>query len=77
MKSFVVLLLLNVIFMSPAWAADGPDKYIRQRDEIAIANSLQRILSRASHDNTVKVWIFFTDKGFSNLADYDLKLVEA
>jgi len=69
-------LILAIIFLSSALAYDDPYNLVQPKDQALVRSSLERTISKFDQDETIKTWIFFTDKGFSTLSEYDGKLQE-
>ncbi len=70
-------LILVIIFLSSAMAYDVPGNLVQPKDQALVQSSLERTIAKFNQDEPIKAWIFFTDKGFSTLSEYDAKLQEA
>ncbi len=72
------MILAGLILIPAVFAFESPDRFIIPRDDSRIQADLQRTISNDVNSNDVlRVWIFFTDKGFSTLAEYENRLVES
>jgi subtilisin family serine protease len=67
---------MALIVLSYTFAVVPPDDFLVQRDDSIVQSSLQKILERVDADGRVRVWVFFTDKGFTTLSEYNAKLQE-
>jgi len=70
-------LILAIIFLSSAMAYEVPVNLVQPKDQAIVRSSLERTIAKFDQDETIKAWVFFTDKGFSTLSEYDNKLQEA
>ncbi|MCP4580465.1 MAG: S8 family serine peptidase [candidate division Zixibacteria bacterium] len=69
--------LIVIMLVSSVLAYDSPDKLVQPKNEVMVQASLERTISAFKSDEVVKAWVFFTDKGFFNLSEYDINLQSA
>jgi len=76
MKLSATLILVMIFFLS-AMAYDDPGDLVQPKDQALVQSSLENTISKFGEGETIKTWVFFTDKGFSALSEYDSKLQQA
>jgi len=59
------------------FSAQPPDRFIEARDENRVQGDLQKVIVGVAQQTTIKAWIFFADKGFSTISEYNSKLDKA
>lgn len=67
---------MALMILSYTFAVVPPDDFLIQRDDFIVQSSLQKTLERVDADGRVWAWVFFTDKGFRTLSEYNTKLQE-
>ena len=72
----IFILALIAIFFSLSYSSDIDDGLIIQRHDKLVSESLLGLLSIADSHERIKTWIFFTDKGFSTVSEYNIRLTE-
>lgn len=73
----IITALSCMFLLIPAvYAISSPDNIITQRDDNIVRLSLNNTVRHADKDGKIKAWVFFTDKGFSTITDYNTKLSE-
>ncbi|MCD6163555.1 MAG: S8 family serine peptidase [candidate division Zixibacteria bacterium] len=72
----ITALFCMLLLMPAVYAVSSPDNIITQRDDTIVQLSLNNTMKYADKDGKIKAWVFFTDKGFSTITDYSLKLDE-
>ncbi|MCP4580405.1 MAG: S8 family serine peptidase [candidate division Zixibacteria bacterium] len=73
----IFILAVTLTLHIPVSSSDVADGFIVERDDKLVSESLTNLLREADSRIPIKAWIFFTDKGFSTLPEYDDKLTEA
>lgn len=68
-RELVIILYIVSVFL-PAAAAEFPTDFLRNRAAHVVQADMERIGLEGNPDLKIKVWIYFTDKGFSTLSDY-------
>jgi len=73
----IFIITLITTFFSQSYSSDINDGFIIQRHDKIVSESLHSLLSDVESQERIKAWIFFTDKGFSTVSEYDIRLNEA
>jgi subtilisin family serine protease len=77
MKVITVFFLILILFVIQEVAAQAPSWQSIPQLTPRISPRLMAFLSRQAPDNALKFWIFFTDKGITSEAAYQIALIEA
>ena len=76
MKLSLPMLLVGIC-VSSLMAFQAPADLVQMQNQAIVRASLQRTIGSSGPDETIKAWVFFTDKGFSTIADYSASLQTA
>jgi serine protease AprX len=76
MRLMAAVFLATLTICSSVTAYNAPLALVQPKNDAAVQSSLISTIDHADNNGTIKAWVFFTDKGFSTFAEYNVKLAQ-